>query len=242
MRGARWGLPAASARRQQGIGQPESRTKRESWPDDGSEKSSEAVDQTISMGFETAFNDAEGGFSGDSMPLECFLAYEDLLTGLRAKRVLDRVLKSAGDCVLPRLQLLRFDLLGYPELHYWAAREAAQADLVVLSSHGKTELPEAVKSWLDLWLCRRGDRPSALVASLDERFQHRAEDSPIITHLRGLAAESGSALFTHFGGMSQAAVRLTIRCIRNRLCRARVAGESISFEARVRGLRWGINE
>ena len=87
---------------------------------------------------------------GETMPLECFVAYEDLLTGLRAKRVLDRVLKNTVDHVSPRWQLVRFDLLEQRELHYWAAREAGQADLVVLSSHGQCELPEPVKSWLDL--------------------------------------------------------------------------------------------
>jgi len=175
-------------------------------------------------------------------PLECFLAYEDLLTGLRAKRVLDRVMQNTAEGEAHHLQLLRFDLLEYPELHYWAAREAGLADMVMLSAHGTADLPGSVKSWLDLWLCRRGRTPTALVASLDEQLSRSAQDSPAVIYLRGLAARSGLALFTHFGGMSCATVRLTLRCIRQRLSRAVRTGGNRFLEPRVNGPKWGINE
>lgn len=178
----------------------------------------------------------------DSAPLECFLAYEDLLTGLRAKRVLDHVLESTGDRVAHHLQLLRFDLLQYPELHYWAAREAGLSDVVILSTHGALDLPDGVKSWLELWLCRKSDKPAALVASLDEEISRHAQDSPAVAYLRRLAAGSGLALFTHFGGMSVATVRLTVRCIRKRLRAAGRTGGNRFLEPRLDGPRWGINE
>jgi len=185
---------------------------------------------------------ADMGMAGDSAPLECFLAYEDLLTGLRAKRVLDHVLESTGDRLAHHLQLLRFDLLQYPELHYWAAREAGLSDVVILSTHGARELPEGVKNWLELWLCRKSDRPAALVASLDEGICGHAQESPTVGHLRRLAARSGLALFTHYGGMSAATVRLTVRCIRKRLSRVSRTGENRFLEPRLDGPRWGINE
>lgn len=200
------------------------------------------MDEKLNRNSAVATDQRERGAGGESPPLKCFLAYEDLLTGLRAKRVLDRVLTSAGDLVTPQLQLLRFDLLGNPELHYWAAREAGQSDLVVLSSHGQSALPEVVKSWLDLWLCRRSGEPAALVASLDEKVEPVAEQSPAIAYLRRLAAQSGFTLFTHFGSMSCDAVRSTLRCIQRRLSQQARADNAPFLEPRGTWPSWGINE
>jgi hypothetical protein len=188
----------------------------ESLPDAGLSRSRTSArdDQVVLLS-----SDSIGGTPEEAgrCRIECFMAYEDLITGLRAKRAMERVLRADAECLSPRFELLRFDLLEQPELHWWAAREAAQSDVVVLSLHGEAELSEAVRSWLHQWTCQRQGSGVALVASLDRSLRQMPENSPAVAHLREVAARCGLALFTHFGGRPQPRVISSLQTVCRRL-------------------------
>ena len=196
----------------------------------------------MSRGIQLQENAAGADAAARSAELDCFMAYEDLQTGLRAKRVLGRVLANRGDPLPSHLELLRFDLLTLPELHFWAARQAAHADIIVLSSHGDLELPGEVKAWLGLCTCRGDDRAVALVASLDASLKSDPEGSPALAHLRGVAARKGLSLFTHFGGTSVAPIRLAIQRVSCRLRHSLHADDGRQMTPDTRWSGWGINE
>src|SRR2546428_13991075 len=79
--------------------------------------------------------------------LEVLLIYEDLRTALRAKQTFDHAVRQLGLEADIHVNAWRFDLLRDPEMREEAAREAGTAALVLLSAHGRDELPAEVTSW-----------------------------------------------------------------------------------------------
>jgi len=54
-------------------------------------------------------------------------------------------------------------VFGIPEFGASAMEAAAQADLVILSLHGKAGLPAEIKQWIETWTGQIIDRTPALV-------------------------------------------------------------------------------
>ena len=106
------------------------------------------------------------------------MVYEDVATGLRAKEALDQTMLRLTVDTDVHVNAWRFDLLCEPALHQQAVNEAAAAEIVFVSAHGREELPAAVRLWFHDWLARRGGEPCALAVSLDAEAR---ETPPPIT-------------------------------------------------------------
>lgn len=182
---------------------------------------------------------APGGGSHEGF--QVFIAYEDVQAGLRSKAALSRVFRQFEWPVDPHVELCRFDLLRVPEVHDWAAREARQSDMVVLSAHGDGNLPQEVINWIDLWAHQPGSPGSAIVASLDDQVRPTAEAGNMLATLRKVAAETGRTLFCHFGTTSKRVLEFTVRCIRKR-CKGDSDSEDGAAPPWHPSPRWGINE
>jgi len=91
---------------------------------------------------------------GYQSTLNVVIAYEDLETGKRAKRIHDFLVENLGhDCQFTN-QMWKFELLGIPKLREMAAQDAMMADIVIISCHG-AELPSDFKAWVELWAADR---------------------------------------------------------------------------------------
>ena len=98
------------------------------------------------------------------------IAYEDFETGKHAKKTYDFLHENLGrECNLAN-QMWKFDVLSIPKLREIAVKDAAMADIIIISSHGG-ELPEQVTKWVESWLLQ-GSSALALVALFE-----KAEDS-----------------------------------------------------------------
>jgi hypothetical protein len=115
------------------------------------------------------------------------IAYEDLETGQHARNVSDLLVESLGPECKFTSQMWRFDVLRIPECREAAAKGAAKADLIMISSHGVGDLPGEVKAWIELWLRDKGDL-LALVALFDRPRGWVSQDWPIQDYLAGVAA------------------------------------------------------
>jgi hypothetical protein len=96
--------------------------------------------------------------------------HEDSTTGARAEEFCQSLAKS-----LVRISEIKKDMwllteLRTTQLRAIAAREAAAADLVIVSVHHAETLPNEVKSWIDLWLKQRRSRPAVLLALFDPLY------------------------------------------------------------------------
>ena len=99
------------------------------------------------------------------------IAYEDFETGKHAKKTYDFLVEHLGhECQFTN-SMWKFGVLSIPKLREMAAKDAAMADIIIVSCHGHELAPE-VKAWTELWLAEN-THPIALVALFD-----RAEDDP----------------------------------------------------------------
>jgi hypothetical protein len=87
-----------------------------------------------------------------------------------------------------------FEWLQHHKPWKQALAEAADADMIVVSTGGNTELPACIRSWLEQVLARIKDGPVALVALLDGRRENAAA-SPPARYLRQLAEQRGADYF-----------------------------------------------
>ena len=137
----------------------------------------------------------EGGVAPIKPVLDVLLLYEDLGTALRAKHSLDLLptpfITEAG----LRTRLWRLDLLGEPLLAEQAAIEAAAADIIILSLHGRSELRAEARDWLSRWLDHKEDRPYALAALLDPEPTQPGSDNPVVAYLKQFAEAAQADLF-----------------------------------------------
>ena len=128
-------------------------------------------------------------FPSDSSEVESspafnvLIAYEDFETGKHAKKTYDFLVENLGrECHLTN-QMWKFDVLSIAKLREIAVRDATQADIIILSSHGH-DLPEHVIKWIESWL-QEGTSSLALVAL----FQKAEASGGISTTLRDYLAE-----------------------------------------------------
>ena len=139
------------------------------------------------------------GDEADALTMEVMLVHEDLSAGRRGKEVLDQVALNLE----PKADFLvnpwNFEMLRNPALQSQAVQDAAHANIVVLSVHGRAKLPATVRAWLEVWLDRRGDGPCALVVSLDPSDRESSLANPIIKYVNALAWQAGVEVFPHFG-------------------------------------------
>jgi hypothetical protein len=95
-------------------------------------------------------------------------------------------------------RLWRLDLLGQPLLAEQAAIEAAAADVIILSLHGRKELRAEARDWLSRWLDHKEDRPYALAALLDSDPAPPGSDNPVVAYLKRVAKAAHADLFCGF--------------------------------------------
>jgi hypothetical protein len=93
--------------------------------------------------------------------------YADLATGRRAQTLHDRLIKQFPQDLNPILRLSRFDLLNDINFFIMAAKEAMDANLLIISAHRAYDLPSTVERWVETVLELKQDFPTALVALLD---------------------------------------------------------------------------
>src|SRR5437764_6116176 len=97
--------------------------------------------------------------------------FEDVATGKRGKQVSDYLGAHLGSEFEFNHQVWKLDVLSTPSLRELAAKDAAEADIIIVSVRGDRPLAPEVKSWLDVWVAQHGT-PIALVALFDPEFKN----------------------------------------------------------------------
>ena len=126
--------------------------------------------------------------------LNVVIAYEDLETGKRAIKTYDYMVEHLGDQCLFTNQMWKFDVLAVPKLREIAAKDAAAADIIIISAHEGNELPHEVKSWIEKWLSYK-TRASALVGL----FGAESVDNPVRDYLSAVAKRAKIEFFCQPG-------------------------------------------
>jgi hypothetical protein len=132
----------------------------------------------------------------DDMPrFNVVILYEDGPAGRRAKRFYDKLIhKLEGECDF-NLELWSFQVLGIREFGASAMEAAAQADLVIVSLHGKTGIPAEIKEWIEVLTGQIIDRPPGLVALLGKPKAGGGTAASTLAYLSSVANRTGIDFF-----------------------------------------------
>ena len=126
------------------------------------------------------------------------IIYEDSAAGRRAKHFYDKVIRELVDECNFSLELWNFQVLAIPEIGNSAAHVAAQADFVILSMHGKAELPAQTRHWIERWSRLIADSKPALVALFDQPKRWHRPAASALHYLRSVADRAGiTFLYSH---------------------------------------------
>jgi hypothetical protein len=126
--------------------------------------------------------------------LNVVIAYEDLETGKRAMKTYEYMVEQLGNQCLFANQMWKFDVLVVPKLKEIAAKDAAAAEIIIVSAHEGRELPRDIKNWLELWLTYKS-QTTALVGL----FGAESVETPVRTYLEEIARRAKIAFFCQPG-------------------------------------------
>jgi hypothetical protein len=150
------------------------------------------------------------------LTLNAVMLYEDMNTGLQGKGVFDCVARLFPGAPHFSFALWRFDVLRAAIVRELALHKASVADLVVLSAHGRRDLPKVVKLWLKQWFGRESDEPCALIVSLNEDSRDSASAAQIIASLQATSKARDVAVFPHFSKKPCSEGNSTVQTIQRR--------------------------
>src|SRR5260221_11649154 len=120
--------------------------------------------------------------------------YEDFAAGKHAKETYDYLENRLGREFEFKNLMWKFEVLGNPKMKEMAGNDALEADLIIVSTHGIGELPEEVKSWLDLWVEQPGNA-MALVMLVDRPKSVLDDHESIRSSLQAAAEKAGIEFF-----------------------------------------------
>ena len=176
------------------------------------------------------------------LKLDVLVVYEDLGTGLRARRALDQAAQRLEVEADFHVHLWKFELLRDPALFGQALTEAAKADIVFISAHGHAELPPSVSLWLRQSLTRKAGEPCALVVSLDTDARETPNANRTLEAVELAACQAGAEVFLHLGD-APTEWESALDEIRRRAELRTVVLDDLLHRADLPGYRhWGINE
>jgi len=133
----------------------------------------------------------------DEPTCEVAIIYEDAATGRHAKFFYDKLIHELEDACVFNLQLWSFQVLTMPEFRESVGCLLAQADLVILSLHGKAALPASIREWIESWSRLTFDRAPALIALLDKSEAENDGNALTLAYLKRLAVRTGLDFFGH---------------------------------------------
>lgn len=171
------------------------------------------------------------------------IVYEDFETGKQAKRTFDFLAEQLkGDCAFMN-QMWKFDVLNIPKLREMAAKDAATADIVIISCRGSSELAPEVKAWIELWLAEN-NQAIALVALVDKSTASPMESVALRRYLAEVALRGNMEFFAQpddfaavMRGMQPASNEQSTPAVN-----LAVASLAQAVEREATFPRWGINE
>lgn len=129
------------------------------------------------------------------LSVKVVIAYDNLDVAKRAEAVYDRLTQRLDEAFEFQQRLWRFDVLEEESLRAQAVRDAVDADIVIVAMKDDSEVPEAVRRWLES-LLGRNSGATALVALLD---RPGASAQP---YLEDVARRGGMDFFAQSGNAS----------------------------------------
>jgi hypothetical protein len=173
--------------------------------------------------------------------LSIVIAYGEKDAGQRAMRVCRGLMRDLKRDYNFGVDLWKFDALQVPTMARIADRNAARADLIVISSDDP-HLPDSAKLWIEGIIRKETGGPRALVALLPDGRDGTAVAHPSHSYLRDAARRGGMEFFCEPNGAARAdrAGRPMTSPPEGMEAPTSTLGDALRFTGTTP--RWGINE
>lgn len=120
---------------------------------------------------------------GESIHLNVLVVCEDATCGAQARTVIARMLP-----LLPVAAEAHTTIVEFPAFALQVAvGQNQQPDIVIVSAHGRTALPEPVKQWLESWAAGTHGLTCAITAVVDRQNQNHPVAIELVSYLKALA-------------------------------------------------------
>jgi hypothetical protein len=136
-------------------------------------------------------------------PLGVLVIYEDFPARLRIQHVYWMLMRELSDEFNFDCSWYGFQDLEIPRSAARASAAAANADLILFSVDLETELPPAVKSWIESWIGVKAAQDAALAALLNNVHRRNKRRMPIWKYLSGIAQRAGMSFLPEIIGRGQ---------------------------------------
>jgi hypothetical protein len=120
------------------------------------------------------------------------VAFDDTATGSSALKTCDYVIQQLGEDVQVRRKVVDLNQTT-PQRRAAAARDAANADMVIVATLEEERLPKSMQEWMDQWATNRLADEGALVAILNHGALSRGG---VRAHLASVAKQARMDFFS----------------------------------------------
>ena len=127
--------------------------------------------------------------------LSVVVAYGDAPAARRALHLLDDAAHAEGEQVSLCPQLWRFDVLEVAQCRAEATLLAVQADLLIITTSNKANLPAPIQAWIRACLNQKQGHAAAVVALLGPADDADPPGSPRLEFLSAAATAAGLGFF-----------------------------------------------
>jgi len=115
------------------------------------------------------------------------VVYDDFYSALRAQELAGRMAAELEPVFVLRTEVWNFELATHADLCDRAAKDAIEADMVIISASTGEDLPSGVKGWMQSWLPQKRGGLAALVALVNWPAGRGADTPPAAASLRQMA-------------------------------------------------------
>ena len=140
----------------------------------------------------------EENFPEVSRPLNIVVVFADTILARKLVTIYNDLIEQfAPDCVF-NASWWKFDRLRQPELFSAATRATQEADIVIVAAHANEDLPEVVKTWIDMAFWKRAGQDRLLIGLLGQATASQPGDSLPDRYLQAAAREAGMEYLLHW--------------------------------------------
>jgi hypothetical protein len=137
------------------------------------------------------YRDKERPHADRSCKLVIF--YQEFSDAIRAHQAFDTIVENFGHGREVRATSWSFHLLGRPELNAAVIRDSALADVIVIATDGRREVPERVQQWVEICMDGSPGARPVVVALHDEGLEADGAAAPLCSSLKQIADRRGAA-------------------------------------------------
>jgi hypothetical protein len=168
---------------------------------------------TLQFGEHIMTNKLQNFLSPSATGLRVLVAYDNLVSGIEAKDLCDRLAQHFKPACPLALSFWSLSALQLPLLAGAATEEAGQTDLLIVAVHGDAILPPPINSWISRSVRRLRSHAGALVAQLHDILRMNQETSPAYECLKRIAQDSGVDFFLEVVNPADEALGLSIESL-----------------------------